>query len=178
MPYATQTVWANNPTDNPADPVCGSGWYPGWSDGKLVCVRMNNPTSDPGNGTTATSASNPPTSTPTLLASIIAHFSALPFMAPDVGQPTQILYLTVNGGAGAPYEVALYVRSPNGTRSFPVHNMGNTFTVIASWIGDSYFGTNVKGGWDAWFTVTSGAQNATSNNAVWYVSTYPVHEVP
>jgi hypothetical protein len=98
-------------------------------------------------------------------------------MAPALGLPTQILDGTING-ASLPYSVTLHVFRPDGREAIYNPGSGATFSFGASESGNANFGVSQEGTWRAFFTVSSGGQNATSNTVIWDVSFYPVYEIP
>ena len=120
-----------------------------------------------------------PTPTPEpLMVDLQADYSALLFMAPELGQPTQILRGSVSGGT-PPYAVSVRVQKPSGTTVTYVLGNASTFVVNANNTGDPYFGVDEEGEWTAWAeSVDSLGWNAVSVPVTWDVSWYPVHEEP
>ena len=107
-----------------------------------------------------------------------ADYSALLYMAPELGQPTQILRGSVSGGT-PPYVVNVRVQKPSGTVVNYVLGDTNTFILNANNTGDPYFGVDEEGEWTAWAeSVDSNGWSAVSVSITWVVSWYPVHEEP
>ncbi|MBU0510185.1 MAG: hypothetical protein KJ638_00590 [Chloroflexi bacterium] len=144
------------------------------------------PTQTPSRTPTKTPTQTPsrtPTRTPTrtplpLLVDLQQDYSALLFLAPELGQPTQVLRGTVTGGV-PPYSVDVRVRRPSNTTTSYVLSTNDTFVITAANTGDSYFGVDEIGTWSAQaIAIDSTGQSAISISVTWEVSWYPVHGRP
>ena len=173
-------------------------WWSVWIDQPLAITDTPMPTQTPTRTPTPTTTATPtrtptptntPTSTPTptntpdpLMADIQADYAALLYMAPELGQPTQILRGLVLGGV-PPYSVDVYVAKPSGmTTRYILGNVGvnvGVFVLNETNTGDAYFGVDEEGEWTAWVSaVDSQGWTVTSLPVTWYVSWYPVHGSP
>jgi hypothetical protein len=78
-----------------------------------------------------------------------ADYSALLYMAPELGQSTQILRGAVAGGT-PPYTVIVRARKPSGTVVNYILGDASTFILNANNTSDPYFGVDEEGEWTAW----------------------------
>jgi len=111
------------------------------------------------------------------LVALTADFSGLILLAPNVGQPTQILRGSISGGV-PPYIVRVHVQRPSGVvDDYAV--TGAAFILDAASSGDAFLGTQEEGTWTAWVTVIDTVGDASNGPSVtWVVAWYPVHDDP
>ena len=114
-----------------------------------------------------------------MLVDLQQDYSALLFLAPHLGQPTQVLRGLVSGGGTPPYSVDVRVRRPSNTITSYVLSTNDTFILTAANTGDAYFGVDEIGTWAAQaIAIDSTGQSAISVMVTWEVSWYPVHGRP
>jgi hypothetical protein len=133
---------------------------------------------------TPTSTSTPTaTATPFLLTGYSAVlYPSLLMNAPDFGLDAQTIYGKVAGGNGPPYSVEVHIADPEGgTRGpfFPPVAMDGTFSLTPAFTGDTYFGTDVEGVWEAWYIMTDSLGDTRQSTHVYWAVNFPrAHGVP
>jgi hypothetical protein len=145
------------------------------------------PTNTPTNTPTFTPTFTPTlTHTPMPLAgATFVKYSAMLLNAPDFGLNAQTVSGRINGGVG-PYTVVVHIISPdktvgnNGDLTFtPTVQPDGTFLLDAFISGNTNFGCDYQGIWQAYFEISdSGGHNATSTTITWAVSFPRVHAIP
>ncbi|MFN2299384.1 MAG: hypothetical protein ACK2UB_11080 [Anaerolineales bacterium] len=133
---------------------------------------------------TPTSTSTPTaTATPFLLTGYSAVlYPSLLINAPDFGLDAQTIYGKVAGGNGPPYSVEVHILDPEGgTRGpfFPPVAMDGTFSLTPAFTGDTYFGADVEGVWEAWYIMTDSLGDTRESTHVYWAVNFPrAHGVP
>ena len=162
-------------------------WDTGTFDGGACTVILatptptNTPTPTPTATPTAT-PTNTPTPTPTPQpGSLSVDYPWLVWFAPQVGQPTQV----IRGRNFQPGEnVELRLTAPPDPDGDPACCAGQTvylvranasgeFVMSATSVGELYFGTQCKGGWQA--TGTGQSTGLHTNHVPWAVAWFPAH---
>jgi hypothetical protein len=123
------------------------------------------------------------TATPFLLTGYSAVlYPSLLINAPDFGLDAQTIYGKVAGGNGPPYSVEVHILDPEGgTRGpfFPPVAMDGTFSLTPAFTGDTYFGVDVEGVWEAWYIMTDSLGDTRSSTHVYWAVNFPrAHGVP
>jgi hypothetical protein len=150
-------------------------------------TRTYTPTNTPTNTPTFTPTFTPTiTRTPMPLAgATFVQYSAMLLNAPDFGLNAQTVSGRINGGV-RPYTVVVHIISPdktvgnNGDITYtPTVQPDGTFVVDVFISGNTHFGCDYQGIWQAYFEISdSGGHNATSTTTTWAVSFPRVHAIP
>ena len=150
-------------------------------------TRTYTPTNTPTNTPTFTPTFTPTlTHTPMPLAgATFVQYSAMLLNAPDFGLNAQTVSGRINGGV-KPYTVVVHIISPdktvgnNGDITYtPTVQPDGTFVVDVFISGNTHFGCDYQGIWQAYFEISdSGGHNATSTTITWAVSFPRVHAIP
>jgi hypothetical protein len=136
------------------------------------------PTTTPTPTTTLTFT---PTDTPRPLAGYLyVRFSAILLNAPDYGLEAQTISGTISGGTPS-YAAEVHVLDPEGSERifYPPVAMDGTFSLTPAFTGDTYFGTDVEGVWEAWYIMTDSLGDTRESTHVYWAVNFPrAHGVP